>query len=322
MSTNIYLILAIIGLLFVLSYSTKLLTQTLSEFSKFFKVSYLAVGIIFMAVATSIPELFIGIESAISKTPDLSLGTVLGSNISAFALILGIIIIVHQKKLIPEKYIQKRDAYLLFIYAMVPIILTLDKEISRVDGFIFIFLFILYVYYTIKSKHENLQYSDKETQNTKKNIFKYLIKFIVGVALLLLSTHYLVKFGIEVASNFSIPVVVLGISVYALSTSLPEMVFEIKAVRSHKTQLAFGDLIGSVIVNSSLVIGTTAIICPINISSLANYIPAILFLIIILLFFILKVIKRGALRTVDGLVLISAYIIFLIIEFGVLEIIF
>lgn len=316
MSVNLILIAKIIALLFILNYSARLLTKTLSNFAKYFRVSSFAIGIVFMAVATSIPELFIGIQSALNNASELSLGTVLGSNISDLALVLGIIILVAKRKIRPKNSVKIQDAWWMFVYALVPIFLSLDGIISKIDAVILIIMFIVYTYYVFLAKQKIVE---KFRRLNKKRFMFDMFKFIAGIALLLLSSHYLVIYGLEIANNFAIPLLVIGITLYALSTSLPELIFETRAVREGKEGIAFGDLIGSIIVNSSLVLGITAIINPILIENIAEYVPAIFVLFIVAGYFFHKVLNNKKLATVDGLILIGIYVFFLIIEFGILE---
>ncbi len=316
MNINLVLILKMIVLFIVLAYSTKILTGVLVNLSKYFKVSSFAIGIVFMAVATSIPELFIGIQSALQNVPDLSLGTVLGSNISDLAFVLGIIIIFSKTAIKTKESIKISDAWWMFVYALIPVLLSIDGVISKIDGIILMIMFIIYIYYIFLSKQ-------KVAKNIKHPSHRHFLidigKFILGVGLLLFSSHYLVQYGLEIANDFAIPTIVIGVTIYALSTSLPELSFELRAIHEKKESMAMGDLIGSIIVNSSLVLGVTAIITPITISNIAEYVPTILVLFITAGFFFYKVLNGKKLRLIDGFLLITIYVIFIISEFGILE---
>lgn len=319
MNPNIIIILKIIALILILIYSTKILTSVLSNFNKYFKVSTFAIGIVFMAIATSIPELFIGIQSALQNASQLSLGTVLGSNISDLALVLGILVIVSKKAISTKNNIKINDAWWMLVYALLPIFLSIDGVISKIDGIILLLMFIIYTYYIFLSKQKIAQ-SFKRLSN-KQFLFD-IMKFIFGVALLLFSSHYLVKYGIEIANSFAIPTMVIGVTVYALSTSLPELSFELRAIKEKKESMAMGDLLGSIIVNSSLVLGVTAIINPIIIENIAEFVPTVLVLFFTAGYFFYKVLNGKKLRTIDGLLLIAIYVLFLISEFGIIELSF
>jgi len=296
-------------------YASTILIKSLSQLSKVFKVSHFAVSFMIMALATSIPELFLGVNSALDRVPTLSLGTVIGSNIADLALVFGVILLlVPSVKL--KSVIAKKDALYMTAIVFLPLFLLVDKTLSRIDGVILLFVFAFYSWSVFWSKQKFFKLPQRiEKGELKKafNLFKELLIFIVGVLVLVVASRFVVGYSEELAISLGLPLVVVGISVLALSTSLPELVFEIRAVATDRRSMALGDLIGSLVVNSGLVLGVTALICPIQIESLASFFLGAGFLIFFLLFFVFSVF-RGVPRF-SGALLILFYLVFLVLEF-------
>ena len=310
-----WLIIKFIFFIYVLAHSGTWLVKILSRISSYFKVSYFAVAFMIMAAATSVPELMIGINSALDKMPQLSLGVVLGSNIADLALVFGVALIL-SKHISLDSLIAKRDAWYMVLITLLPIFLLYDKVLSRFDGIILLLAFSLFSYQIFWSKQHFLKSFDDFNQKTATKLL-HLLKnftwFVVALGIMLVSAKYVVDFGEQLAIFFSIPLIIIGITILALSTSLPELVFEVKAITSGKKGMALGDLVGSLVANSSLILGITAVIYPIQIENSSAYFVAVLYLILLLIFFILNIAKPLS-RNI-GYLLVFSYLIFLLIEF-------
>lgn len=306
----IWLIIKFSLAIVVLIWASQLLIRVLSRLTHYFQVSFFAVGVVFVAISTTIPELFLGIDSALQGVPSLSLGTVLGSNIADIALVLGVVILV-ARQLKPARSIKSKDASWALVGVVAPLILLIDGYLSKIDGLVLLLIFISYVYSIFLSRQQ-LTKNIKKIDKRKLTID--IIKFAAGIIGLLIACKYVVGYGSDLALSFQVPLIVIGASVYALSTSLPEMVFEVGAILKGNEELALGDLIGSLIANSTLVLGITALIAPITVISLDSFILASGFLLLLSVLFFIAVRRRWVLHWSVGIILIVSYIAFLIVE--------
>lgn len=310
----VWLIIKFLFFIYLLAHSGAWLVKLLSRLAGYFKVSYFAVAFIIMAAATSVPELLVGINSALDKTSTLSLGVVLGSNIADLALVFGVILIL-AKTITLESTIAKKDAYYMVLIAILPLILLYDRTLSRTDGLILLLAFGLYSYAIFWSKQKFFKAFHLDNNHIPKlmGIAKNFFYFLIGLGLLLISAKYVVDYGNQLALALNLPLILIGISVLALSTSLPELVFEWKAIGSGKKEMALGDLIGSVVTNSALVLGITALIYPIEIRTFSVFLIAAVYFLLLLVFFLFNLSKPLGPKT--GIFLILSYIIFLVLEF-------
>lgn len=302
----------------VLILSGAWVVKSLTRLAISLKFSYFILGFILMAFATTIPELLVGITSSLDKAPSLSLGNVLGSNIANLGLILGLAAIFKGLSKGPKKGIEieskiiKDDVLYLVPLVCLPLILLFDGGLSRLDGLILIGVFLLYLIKLIRERREFKAFLE-EGQFLSGVLTNFLI-FCFSVFLLIISAKFVVDYGILLAKNFNLPLILIGLSVIALGTSLPELVFTLKAISKEKEEMALGDLVGACAINSTLILGTTALICPILNLDISSFLKASSFLLLILLIFILDIRTYDGLRWPTGAVLLFLYFAFLFSE--------
>lgn len=311
MSLTLHLFLLIISSL-VLVKATTLIIKALGKLSSFFGLREFSVAFILMATATSLPELFVGITSALEGAPTLSLGNVLGSNIVNLALVTGVVVLA-SGGIQARSIIVRRDSLLMAIYALVPVVLLYDKVISRGDGLIMLFFYALYVFKLVSQRSSLRQLGNHVT--AKQAVLNMGV-FLLGVTVLLGSAAVLVRSAREIAEGFNVSLGLVGVLFISLGTSLPEIVFELKAVKKQSSSLALGDLVGSVVSNATLVLGITALIYPIHVESLQVFLAPIIYLLVVLLVFEIFVRTDKKLVVWEGLFLIMIYIAFLLTELG------
>jgi cation:H+ antiporter len=158
------------------------------------------------------------------------------------------------------------------------------------------------------------EFHEKFKADKRHSILITLFLFAAVLGILFLSSHFVVFFATQLAIELALPQIFIGLFLIALGTSLPELVFEIKSVLAKKGDLAIGDAMGSVVCNSTLVLGVTALISPIIEASSIFFISSVFMLFVILLFAIMIRSKKG-LTIAGSLLLVFAYILFIIFEF-------
>jgi len=313
-------IIFIISLL-VLVKSGGIIVKHLVRISRFLKWSEFIVSFLIMAVVTSLPELFVGITSAIHKRPELSFGNVIGSNIINLTLIVAVPVLIVGVLTLKSKMAQRTGVYTAII-AVLPILFIVDGTLSRIDGVMLLVCLVLYFNWIIRKKEQfkksfnNIEIKEPgDVPIGVKTFFKDIILFLVGVGFLLLAGEGIVYSAVSISSSLNVPLVIISIILVALGTNLPELVFSIKAVKLKHKDMVLGNLMGSVIINSTLVLGLTVLIHPLQIVNYSPYIAGIVFTLITILFFVLFVKTHEQINRKEGLFLLSIYFLFVITQF-------
>lgn len=293
----------------VLAKSATVLVDALKKIAGCFGFSQFVLSFFLMAITTSLPELFVGVTSAIEKRPNLSLGNVIGANISNVTLTAGLATIMARGILV-EPRINKKDAFYMNLAGIAPLVFLWDLTLSRTDGVILLLIYVLYLYTLIA---ETKRYSKKE--KTTDHLFKNIAKFALGVIILVTSADMIVKTSGAIALELGVPLILIGIVIVSIGTTLPELSFEIQSMMKRQSGLAFGNILGSVVTNSTLILGVVSIITPIQVESISLFTFSALFMVLITLLFTAFLRSGYRLSWKEGYGLVFLYIIFVIIEF-------
>ncbi|MBZ9578484.1 sodium:calcium antiporter [Patescibacteria group bacterium] len=311
----LYIFIFIISCL-ILVRSGTWVVQALTKIAQFLKWREFIVTAVLMAFATSLPEIFIGISSALGKVPSLSFGTIIGSNIIALTLVIGIGTFLAKGLRFQGKVLQ-RSSFDASIITLLPLLLILDKRLSRIDGLILLSVFIFY-FRQLLSQEERftriLSNSFREDRTEFKIFLKNLGIFFGGVFLLLLSAEGIVFSASRLASVLDILLVSIGTLFVALGTSLPEITFGIRSITMGYKEMIIGDVIGSVVINSTLVLGLVALICPFEVVDLSPYLIGITFTMITALFFTIFSRTHEIISRKEAVFLFLIYIVFLLFQ--------
>ena len=299
----------------VLSYAGSLLVRSLTRISELLGLSEYLVAFILMSIATSIPELFIGISSIAQNTPGLSLGNVLGTNLLTITLIIGAVAIASNGIKLDSK-ISKQNFYLIFFIAFLPILLATDGIISRGDGVLLLLSFAIYIYRLVAEKEyftkriEEMEFSLASILGT----FKNLRRFFLGIALLIASSYFIVWSSRGIIELLDFTFLAFGILFVALGTSLPELMFGIKAAFMKHKSMMLGNSLGSIAFNATFIVGLTSVIRPIvvDFSDGAFFVSVFLFIAFVL--FNLFFYSRSGISRKEGIVLLLLYLVFLSFE--------
>ncbi len=296
---------------FILIKSAQWVIKALTYLAQYFHIPEFVVAFILAGIATSLPELFVGISAAINKTPILSLSNLLGSNIANLTLILGISIVLTKGINTETKASQKNIIYT-FLILIYPILLAMDGNISRIDGFALLIIFILY---NLILFYQSKNFSKKFEGAKKKYLIKNIFLFILGIILLLACSEIIVRSSNLLASELKIPLFLVGLFLVAIGTSLPELVFNIKAANNQHKDMILGNILGSLVVNSTAILGITAIIYPIIIKDTSLLAGSAVFLVISYLIFIIFSKTKKRISWQEGFILFFLYLTFIIIQF-------
>lgn len=281
---------------------------------------------ILLAVSTSFPEMFVGITSALEGTPHLSFGDVLGSNIVNISLVAGVSALIAGRVHIQGEYI-KKEVWLAAVAGALPLILIYDKYLSRVDGLILLSAYGAYAtsffkvrFLQIAHQHRKEGYIHRFLRNfahpfeTAIEYRKEYGRLFIALAVMLLSASIIVKVATTLAVAANIPLFLVGLIFVSVGTSLPELAFSIRSLNNHAPTMFFGNLLGSNIANSTLILGLVATISPIRINGISEYMIAVTAYLVIFVAFWVFIRSKLTLERWEAAVLILIYLIFVFVE--------
>ena len=271
----------------ILSKASDWLVESLVRIARFLQWREFTVAFILMAFATSLPELFVGISSAIQQKPALSFGNVIGSNIINLTVAVAIIVFL-VKTLSTKSHILQQTSLFTVVIGFLPVLMILDGKLSRVDGVVLLLALGFYLYELFsQQEHFKKEFLDHTQEGWLrfKLFLRDLLIFLGGLLLLLISAQAVVWSASKIAVFFGISLAVIGSVIVALGTNLPEIAFSVKAARSKHQEMALGNLMGSVVSNSTLVLGLTVLLSPLKIVKFTPYISGILFTVFTCFFF-------------------------------------
>lgn len=281
-------------------------------------LSKLIIGMTVVSFATSVPELLVSVQAALDGSPDLALGNVIGSNIANIALVLGITAVISPLTIDKNFYKMNWPAMmlisLLFYYFLIN-----DNTISSVEGIILLVFLVVFVYVMIaKAKSDKtvvVEEVDDALQET--SYFKIFLWLLIGGSALYFGSSWLVEGAKDIALNFGVSEGVIGATVIAVGTSVPELAASIIAALKGEKAISLGNLIGSNIFNIGSVIGLTAIITPItavepNVLTNVYWMLAVSTVLIPLVF----IPNKFEISRLKGLFLLATYIVFIYLAFA------
>jgi cation:H+ antiporter len=307
-------ILILLGALFLLIRSGSWVLQPLSCIARFLRWSEFLVAFVMVAFISSLPELFIGISSALHGVPEVSFGNIIGANVINLTLAVGIAVFLMGGVQI-EREIVKKDALYTAGVAILPLILILDGKLSRADGAVLLFMFVLYALWLFSKKERfSRVYNNNHNKLGFKGFFKNIFLFLAGIVLLLVSAELIIGRVVSLAKTLNIASVYIGIFLIGLGTALPETFFAIKAALKGKKEMILGNLMGAVIITSLLVLGVVALISPIEIADFSPYLIARLFLFIAAISFFIFIRTGESVSKKEALFLVAVYASFVIAQ--------
>lgn len=309
-------ILLLLGFLLLIVGAGKLIESS-SSLARRMNIPDIVIGLTVVALGTSAPELVVNVMASSKGQSAMVLGNVLGSNIFNILVILGITSIV--KPLIVKRNTTWLEIPLSLMAALIVLVIGSDifldasdqNIISRTDGIILLGLFLIFLVYNLelaqKGNEGNIVIEAKE-----QSVLMATVWFIGGLAGLVIGGQLIVNNVVSLARSFGISERVIAITIISTGTSLPELAASFVAVKKGKVDMAIGNVVGSGIFNIFLILGTSSVIRPIQVSSEA--LPDIFLNIVanLLLFTFLFFNTKRNLRRVEGIVFIILYIFYII----------
>jgi len=302
--------------------SSEWLIGGLMRLSKAIGIKEFIVGFFVMSIASSLPNLFLGLTAASRGIPELSLGDVFGNNFVAMTLAVFFAIWFAKNKEISAggKTVQS-TAIFTMISAILPIILIFDGNLSRPDGIILIGLFFAYVIWLLNKKemfskmytHEKpLTHHGQLVTPKIRHALKDFFIICAGVSVIVAASIGIVFSASFIANSLGVPIIIVGLLITGLGNALPEIYFAVASAKRNETQLIIGNLMGSVIFPATLVLGIVALIHPIESTHTEFAATSRVFLLMAAILFFIFARTNKKINLAEGIILLALYAMFVL----------
>ena len=277
-------------------------------------ISPLVVGLTVVAFATSSPEMVVSIKAAIEGNPGIVVGNVVGSNICNIALILGVAAMISPMSI--KSQVIKREIPIMIIVSVILLLVLLDDTITRMEGVFLVIGIITYIIlgykYSIKEKdnREVIKEFEESIPKSPYKIWQSIIFILAGLALLLLGSNLFVDGAVAVAENFGLSQAVIGLTIIALGTSLPELTTSVVASFKNENDIAIGNAVGSNVFNILSILGVSSLVRPIADTGVTMVDLSIMMFFAILILPLSR--SKFTLRRWEGTLLFCGYIAYMI----------
>lgn len=293
--------------LFMVIKGATLATRYAARLAENFRLSKYTVGFIIVAVISILPETFIAINSAFKGIPSFGLATLFGTSVANMTLIFGIIVLSAGRNLKVESKILKNQAVYPFML-LLTLILGFNGHFSRLEGLALIVAGGIFYYFALKNGIDG-----KAPLMSGNGKYKSFLMLFFSMSLLLVGSHFTITSATELATYFSISPIIIGMLIVGLGATMPELLFSLKSVRKKDDSLAIGDILGTVLADTTMVVGVIALIHPFSFPQKIIYITGAFMLAASFILFRFMKSKRAVTRK-EAFMLFAFWLIFVIVE--------
>jgi cation:H+ antiporter len=303
---------------FILSWLSSRLVKTLIDIAKYLGWREFIIAFFVMSFATSLPNLFVDLNAALHGMPQLAFGDVVGGNLADLTLVMAIAVLFGKSSSMrANSRMVQTSAIFTVVIALLPLLLVFDGSLGRTDGVILLLTFLLYSFWLF-SKEDRFKktYSNKIKNPIKgfTGFLKNLGQIIFLLLLLLAASQAVVSSAQYFSTKLGISLSLVGILIVGLGNCFPEMYFSIVSARKGQNWMVLGDLMGSVIICATLVLGIIAIVAPFQIPDFSPFFIARTFLAIASIIYFVFVSTDRKITRKEGLLMLGVYVIFLLTE--------
>ncbi len=271
----------------------------------------LIIGLTIVAMGTSAPEAAISISSSLKGSADIAVGNVLGSNIMNILLILGITAIISSLS-VQKSTVRYEIPFVIVITVILMGLGLFDNSLTVIDGIVLWALFITYlIYLFVMAKNGNEDALEEVDINENDTILKLIAMTIIGAVVIVIGSNITVDAATNIAKVLGMSERLIGLTIVAFGTSLPELVTCIVAASKNKADIAIGNIIGSNIFNILFVLGTSAFITPVAYQSVFT-VDSIICIVAVLILFTLVLNKDRRLKRLGGIIMLLAYVCYFV----------
>lgn len=308
-------VLFVVGFFFLIK-GADYLVDGASSLAKKFKISNLVIGLTIVAFGTSAPEFIVNIFASLKGNSDIAIGNILGSNIANILLILGISSIIYPITAKKNTVLKEIPLSLLAVIALGLMAndVLIDgaglSVITRIDGLILLLFFAIFLYYTFGIAKNSEEIDGQEIVVMKNwQAFLYIVLGLVGLTF---GGQWIVNGAIKIAGNLGVSQSLIGLTIVAIGTSLPELATSAMAACKKQSDIAIGNVVGSNIFNIFWILGASAVIHPLPFNISANRDIAMTILASLLLFSIMFIGKKRVIERWQGFLMLGLYLSYLV----------
>lgn len=307
-----------LGACFILSWLSSKLIKTLTEIAKYLKWREFIIAFFVLGFAASLPNLFVDLNAAFHGLQQISFGDIMGGNLVDLSLAMAIAVLMSRRFISTESKMVQSSAILTTIIAVLPWILVFRTGgLDRIDGIILILSFFAYAWWLFsKDARFKKVYADKKVRNiNKKSFFVWSVVKVIIITAILLAASYAVVYSAQYfAQTLNVSLGLVGVLIVALGNCFPETYFAIVSARKEENWMVLGDMMASVIVCATLVLGVVALVAPFKISDFSPFFIARIFMVIACVFYLIFIASNKKLTKKEGLSLLLLYVVFLLTE--------
>lgn len=287
-----------------------------SALAKSLRVSDLVIGLTVVAFGTSSPELFVNVLASYEGRPEIAIGNILGSNIFNVLAILGLSAVIYPIT-VQSNTVWKEIPFSLLAAIVVGIIASdvqiaggTSSAINRIDGLVLLLFFAIFMYYVLDMARASPQPAGDEIQRLPA--WKSILLTIAGLALLVVGGRWIVDSAVQIAQDFNVSEKLIGVTIVAIGTSLPELATSLIAARKRNSDIAVGNVVGSNIFNIFLILGTSSVIHPLPVQATSRVDLLVTILASVLLFLAMFIGRRHTLHRAEGVGFLLVYALYMV----------
>ena len=283
-----------------------------SKLADRFGIPQLVIGLTIVAMGTSLPEAAVSISAAVKGSAEITIGNVVGSNILNVLIILGLTAVIRTVA-VQKSTVCYEIPFTILITALLAGVGLADHQVSRLEGGILWVFMIIYLLYLLRMAKSGQVAEEAQEADKKDFILKLLVMIVVGAGMIVLGSDVSVDAATKLATIFGMSERLIGLTIVALGTSLPELVTSVTAAIKGKADIAVGNIVGSNIFNILFVVGTTALITPVTYN--ANFLVDSIVALVAMVVLFLSVFRKKQLARPAGIVMLigyAAYFVYLI----------
>ena len=280
-----------------------------SKLADKFGIPQLVIGLTIAAMGTSLPEAAVSVSAALKGSAEITIGNVVGSNIMNILVILGLTSVIRAVA-VQNSTIRYEMPFTIFVTVLLVGLGLFDNEVGRLDGMILWVFMIIYLLYLLRMAKSGQPLEEIAEAEDNEPIWKMLLMIVVGVVMIVWGSDITVDAAKTMATIFGMSERLIGLTIVALGTSLPELVTSVTAAIKGKADIAVGNIVGSNIFNILFVVGTSALITPVVYSAgfMVDSIVAIATAVLLLL----CVLRKKELNRMGGLILLAGYVVYFV----------
>jgi len=292
--------------LVILAKASKMVIDSSLVITEYTGLSQLSIGFIIIALAVSVPDFMVVTMASFAGKSSLAIGDALGSSIANICLVLGIATLIRRVDV--ERKHMLDSAELLLLISLVPALILTQEFVGVYEGILLLIVFGIYCFFVMKNRFS----MSMKDGITKRQWRGALVLFFVGLLVTIVSAQFVVSSASEFARFAGVSEALIGMTLVAFGTTMPELALDFTAIRKGQFALAIGDILGSTVINLTLILGLSLAISPANIISSVYTIPLV-FIMAANSFLFYSLVKNGGIGHKEGMIFVLMYVLFLML---------